>query len=76
MDYPRVNADYRMKCLGCHLGRRFGRGRLTAQLFADKHNRKFPTHSIQILNGDKVMEVRVPKYFMKELPFGVDEPPF
>lgn len=47
-----------------------------AQLFADKHSRSKPTHRVQVRKGLDVVEIRAPKIFLQELPFGVDEPPF
>ena len=71
-----TNAEYRSRCLDCTSSKGFGTALLAAQMFADKHHRRKPLHRVQIRRGPTVVEVRVPKRNLEELPFGLDEPPF
>lgn len=71
-----VDTEYGMRCLDCRSSRLFGRAKLQAQLYADQHSRKKPTHRIQIRDGEKVIEIRSPKRNLQELKFPVDKPPF
>lgn len=68
--------DYRVVCLGCVVRKRFGRAPLAMQLFASQHQRKFPTHPIRLLEGNKIIEVRPAKRNLTELPFEDDKPPY
>lgn len=50
--------DFRVVCLGCPVRQRFGRGKLAMDYFTDKHMRKYPTHSVRLLQGNQILEVR------------------
>lgn len=72
----RQTNQWRIRCLDCRYGRGFGAAGLAANLAADKHCRARPTHRVQILEGSRLEAVRVPQLFLRELPLGIDDPPF
>lgn len=69
-------AEFRIVCKGCVLRRSFGAARLEANFAADRHLRKYPTHTLHVLQGNKILTVRAPKIFLQELPFDDTAPPF
>lgn len=72
-----VDAEWKTRCLTCKGGRKsFGVAKLQAQLHADKHQRKNPSHKMQVLHGDDVVEIRMPRRNLQELPFSTGQAPF
>lgn len=67
-----VKTIYRVDCKSCIYARRFGAGRLNAQLAADKHGKRFPTHRIHIYAGSRLIEDRIPN--PQQLPYKL--PPY
>lgn len=71
-----INDEWLIRCRTCRYSRRYGQSRMTAHHAADKHARNNPLHTVHIMHGGVIVEVRLPKRFLETLPFGVDEPPF
>lgn len=80
-----LDAEYRVACRGspgskCRYGRGFGAGLLSAQYAADRHAKKFPSHTIHVRRGVETVEIRFPNRNQTVMEFGsngVDnEPPF
>lgn len=85
-------AEYRVRCKArrCSFSKATGAALFAAQLEADKHTRRHPLHPVQILSGDRVIEMRHPKTHNEPLPLEIppqprqrrkpgdylDEPPF
>ena len=72
----RQTNQWRLRCLDCRFARGFGAAGYAANLAADKHVRARPTHRVQILEGSRLVAVRVPQVFLQELDLGIDNPPF
>lgn len=71
-----IDPEYNSKCLDCRSYKTFGVALLQAKMFADRHSRSKPTHRVQVRRGNEILETRVPKTLLNELPFQLDEPPF
>jgi hypothetical protein len=71
-----LTAQYNVKCLGCHWAYSYGAALLLAQRSADKHQRNHPTHTIQVRQGQDIIEVRPAHYREVPIPFPIDTVPF
>lgn len=56
-----IDCEMRVRCRDCTYGRRHGQARLSAQYDADRHHRARPTHRVDVLLGEYVMESREPE---------------
>lgn len=73
----RADGEWKTRCVSCRGGRKsFGLAKYAAQRFADRHQQKHPDHKVQVMNGDIVVEIRVPRKGLETLPFEVDTPPY
>jgi hypothetical protein len=48
-------AEFRVKCRDCRANGRFGRARITAEIFACKHRRKQSGHTVDLFDGLKIV---------------------
>lgn len=67
--------EWRIACETCHYGKSFGAARLNAQLAADRHHRKQRSHTVNVWNGDRLAEQRLPNLYQTDL-LNPEEPPF
>jgi hypothetical protein len=48
--------EWRIRCRECIYSRSFGADQASAQLSIGRHRRKFPTHAVRLINGNKLVE--------------------
>jgi hypothetical protein len=65
--------EYGFVCENCKRGRRFGAAKLTAQLRATEHHRRFPDHVVHIQRTEILESLRREQTAVHQLG---DEPPF
>lgn len=49
-------AEFRMRCQKCGYARRFGRAKLDAEIAAQRHRMKHPSHAVLIFDGHRIID--------------------
>lgn len=69
----RIRPVWRVKCQNCQFGRNSGTSPFLAEVAMADHQKKCPTHKIELWEADKLVTLKVPKVLLSNMD---DLPPF